>query len=98
MKEADLAEVLLEPCISEKSTRVAENQRQFVFRVARRARKAEIKRAVEVLFEVEVSGVQVCNVKGKSKRFRAFRGGRPDWKKAYVTLKPGFDLDFLTMT
>lgn len=95
MNKQGLMKVLLSPCISEKSTRVSDAHRQFVFRVAPEANKVHIKNAVEMMFNVEVDGVRVVNVKGKSKSFRFARGRRANWKKAYVTLKPGFDLDFM---
>jgi large subunit ribosomal protein L23 len=87
--------ILLEPRITEKSTLVGDKNRQFVFKVDRSASKPEIKQAVEKMFEVEVESVQVLNVKGKRKAFRQTLGRRPDWKKAYVKLKPGFDIDFV---
>jgi large subunit ribosomal protein L23 len=80
--------------ISEKSTRVADQDQQVVFKVVKDATKPEIKAAVELLFKVEVEGVQVLNVKGKVKRFGRFTGRRSDWKKAYVSLKPGQEIDF----
>ncbi len=89
-----LMQVLLEPRITEKSTLVAEHNRQFVFKVRKGASKPEIKQAVELMFEVKVEAVQVSNVKGKRKGFRQRAGRRADWKKAYVKLKPGFDIDF----
>ena len=95
MNQERLMQVLRSPHVSEKSTRVADSARQVVFRVATDARKPEIKRAVETLFKVEVEGVQVANVKGKSKGFQRNQGKRPDWKKAYVRLKEGHDIDFL---
>ena len=94
MNQERLMKVLLGPLISEKSTLAADNNRQFVFRVVPDATKREIGRAVELLFEVEVDGVQVVNVKGKNKRFGARLGHRPSWRKAYVRLKPGHDIDF----
>jgi large subunit ribosomal protein L23 len=94
MNEERLMQVLVAPHISEKGTRVADANRQFVFKVLRDARKPEIKRAVELLFKVEVSGVRVANFLGKGKSFGGRRGRRSDWKKAYVTLKPGHDIDF----
>ncbi len=94
MNEERLAQVLLEPRVTEKSARLADTQRQFVFRVARDAAKPEIKQAVESLFQVEVESVRVVNVRGKRKVFRRAPGKRPDWKKAYVSLKEGFDIDF----
>lgn len=90
-----LLDVLLEPRITEKATRIGEDNNQFVFKVIRDASKPEIKAAVEQLFEVQVSSVQVSNVHGKTKRFGASMGRRDNWKKAYVTLKPGFDIDFM---
>ena len=88
-------QVLLEPRVTEKSTLVGDKFNQFVFKVRTDASKPEIKQAVELLFEVQVDSVQVTNVKGKSKRYRQSQGRRSDWKKAYVKLKPGFDIDFM---
>jgi len=95
MNQERLMNVLFEPRVSEKSTLVADKYNQFVFKVAGDAKKDEIKRAVELMFKVEVVSVQVCNVKGKSKIFKASQGSRKGWKKAYVRLKPGFDIDFM---
>jgi large subunit ribosomal protein L23 len=89
-----LLKVILAPVISEKSTRVADKLNQVVFRVLRDATKQEISAAVANLFKVEVTGVQVLNVKGKVKRSGRVTGRRDNWKKAYVTLKPGQDIDF----
>ena len=89
-----LLQVLLAPQISEKSTYVADKHEQVIFKVARDATKPEIKAAVEMLFKVEVQSVQVLNVKGKTKRFGRFIGRRDHWKKAYVCLKPGQEIDF----
>jgi large subunit ribosomal protein L23 len=88
-----LLQVLLAPVVSEKSTFVADKNTQFIFRVAADATKPEIKAAVEMLFQKEVDSVQVLNVKGKKKRSAYRVGRRRDWKKAYVCLKPGQDLD-----
>ena len=95
MNKERLMKVLVEPRVTEKSARAAEKNRQFVFKVLKNADKLEIKQAVELLFEVEVDSVQVLNVKGKFKSYRQTMGRRSDWKKAYVTLKPGFDIDFV---
>ncbi len=95
MNKERLMNVMLSPHVSEKSTGLADTSRQFVFKVAVDATKAEVKQAVELLFEVKVDGVQVCNVKGKRKRFGQVAGRRSDWKKAYVTLAEGADIDFL---
>jgi len=89
-----LLKVILAPVISEKSTRVADKLNQVVFRVLPDATKQEIGAAVTSLFKVEVTGVQVLNVKGKVKRSGRVTGRRDNWKKAYVTLKPGQDIDF----
>lgn len=94
MNKIDLMRVVEAPVISEKSTAVAESSNSVVFKVKSSANKLQIKRAVELLFKVEVESVQVLNVKGKQKRFGKFVGRRSDWKKAYVKLKPGFDIDF----
>lgn len=90
-----LMQVILGPHVSEKSTAVAESARQVVFKVRRDATKLQIKQAVEQLFEVEVAGVQVVRVQGKAKRFGVTRGRRQSWKKAYVRLAPGHDIDFV---
>ena len=90
-----LMKIVLEPRVTEKSTLVAEKYNQFVFKVLKSASKPEIKKAIELLFNVEVESVQVSNVKGKKKIFKREPGKRPDWKKAYVKLKPGFDIDFV---
>ena len=94
MRQIDLMNVLESPVISEKSSLSAEKQNRVVFRVKPAATKQQVKRAIELLFKVEVDSVQVLNVKGKSKRFGRFMGKRSDWKKAYVKLKPGYDIDF----
>ena len=94
-KEERLLKVILAPHISEKATLAAEKNNTVVFKVATDANKAEIKAAVEKLFEVEVEGVRTVNVKGKTKRTGFRFGRRKDWKKAYVTLKEGSDIDFV---
>lgn len=90
-----LLQVLLAPQISEKATFIADKNEQVVFRVASDATKPEIKAAVELLFKVDVESVQVCNVKGKVKRFRGAAGRRKGWKKAFVSLKPGQEINFV---
>lgn len=95
MNQERLLKILLAPHVSEKSNRVAEQYNQVVFKVARDATKPEIKGAVELLFNVKVKGVTVANVKGKRKRFGAIYGRRSDWKKAYVCLEAGHEIDFL---
>jgi len=95
MNQERLMQVLLAPQISEKATYIAEKHEQVIFRVASDATKPEIKAAVELLFKVEVEGVQVANVKGKVKRFKGATGRRKGWKKAYVSLKPGQEINFV---
>ncbi len=95
MKKERLMKVLLAPHISEKSTVVADSNQQFVFKVVPDANKLEIKKAVELMFDVKVDAVQVSNVKGKRKRVGQVAGRRADWKKAYVKLQPGQDIDFM---
>lgn len=95
MNEERLLKVLRAPHVSEKSTMAAETNNTVVFKVAKDANKAEIKAAVEKLFEVEVEGVRTVNVKGKTKRHGMSFGKRSDWKKAYVVLKEGQDIDFV---
>ncbi|WP_443080994.1 50S ribosomal protein L23 [Uliginosibacterium sp. H1] len=90
-----LLQVLLAPQISEKATAVAEKNEQVIFRVASDATKPEIKAAVELLFKVQVESVQVLNVKGKTKRFGRTTGQRKGWKKAFVCLKPGQEINFV---
>ena len=95
IREERLLKVLKAPHISEKSTMVAEKLNTIVFKVATDATKAEIKAAVEKLFEVKVEAVRTLNVMGKTKRTGARVGKRSEWKKAYVTLVPGQDIDFM---
>lgn len=95
MSQERLMKVLLGPHISEKTTVVADANNQFVFKVLPDATKKEIKQAVELMLEVKVDSVQVLNVKGKSKRFAQRLGRRADWKKAYVKLQEGQDIEFM---
>jgi large subunit ribosomal protein L23 len=90
-----LMTVLLGPHVSEKTTDVADRNNQIVFKVRRDSSKTEIRRAVEMMFEVKVTDVQVVNCRGKIKRFGREWGQRPHWKKAYVTLAEGDNIDFL---
>jgi large subunit ribosomal protein L23 len=89
-----LMNVLLAPQISEKATYVAEKNEQVIFRVATDATKPEIKAAVEMMFKVNVDSVQVACVKGKVKRSGRVLGRRNDWKKAYVCLAAGQEINF----
>lgn len=86
--------ILLAPHVSEKTARATQDGNQVVFRVRRDATKPEIKAAVEMLFEVKVSGVNVVNALGKQKRFGQRLGWRSDFKKAYVRLAPGQTIEF----
>ena len=95
MNEQRLMQVLLAPQISEKATYVADKNQQVVFRVASDATKPEVKAAVELLFKVSVESVQIANIKGKQKRFGRFMGSRKGWKKAFVCLKPGQEINFV---
>jgi large subunit ribosomal protein L23 len=95
MNQERLMKVLLAPIVSEKSTRLADANRQFVFKVLPNASKPEVRKAVEMMFDVKVTGVQIANVRGKTKRFGQMEGKRADWKKAYVTLAEGHDIDFM---
>ena len=90
-----LMTVIKGPHLSEKSAIAAEGGNQVVFKVRPDASKAEIRQAVELLFDVKVDGVSVVNVKGKTKRFGRTLGRRADWKKAYVRLAEGSEIDFL---
>ncbi len=94
VNEERLLNILLAPQISEKATYVAEKNEQVIFRVVSDATKPEVKAAVELLFKVNVENVQISNVKGKQKRFGKFIGRRSDWKKAYVCLAPGQEINF----
>ncbi|GAA4652651.1 MULTISPECIES: 50S ribosomal protein L23 [Kistimonas] len=94
MNQERLLKVLLGPHISEKASVVAEERNQYVFKVAKDAVKLEIKKAVEQLFEVKVKSVRTVNVKGKTKRTMRGLGKRSDWKKAYVALEAGQEIDF----
>jgi len=94
MNAQRLMQVLVAPIVSEKSTMLAEKNNQVAFRVLQDATKPEIKAAVELLFKVEVESVQVLNRAGKAKRFGRFMGRRRNLRKAYVSLKPGQEINF----
>ena len=92
-----LMQVLLKPQVSEKATFIVEKNNQIIFRVVQDATKPEIRAAVELMWKeqkIEVTGVQVSNVKGKEKRFGRFMGRRTNWKKAYVSIKSGQEINF----
>ena len=95
MNQERLMKVLVAPIVSEKSTMIGEKHNQISFVVVPDATKNEVKAAVELLFKVQVSSVQILNLKGKQKRFGRFPAKRNDVRKAYVTLKEGQDINFL---
>ena len=96
MNEERLYKVILAPVVSEKTTMAAEVANQVAFKVIPDASKREIHAAVEKMFNVTVENVRVLNVKGKTKRTRVGMGRRSDWKKAYVRLAAGQEIDFAT--
>jgi len=93
MDISDLSKIILMPHVSEKSVMIADNVKQQTFKVTQNATKAEVKEAIEKLFEVDVVNVNILNVTGKQKVFGRTRGKRKNYKKAYVTLKDGQDID-----
>lgn len=95
MSKDNLFNVLLAPRVTEKTARVGEQGNQYVFKVAPSATKADIRAAVEHLFEVSVESVRVVNVRGKTKAFKTRPGKRSDWKKAYVRVQAGQVIDLL---
>jgi large subunit ribosomal protein L23 len=90
-----LMQVLLGPHVSEKATSLADGSNQVVFKVRTNATKSDIRRAVELLFEVKVERVSVVQMPAKAKRFGTSAGKRGAWKKAYVRLAPGSDINFM---
>ena len=90
---SDLSKVILMPHVSEKSVMIADNVKQQTFKVASEATKKDVKDAIEKLFEVEVTNVNILSVTGKTKVFGRSIGKRKNYKKAYVTLKDGQDID-----
>jgi large subunit ribosomal protein L23 len=97
VNEERLMTILLAPVVSEKATYVADQHNQVIFRVRPDATKKDVKAAVELVWKdkkVEVASVQIVNVHGKAKRFGAYSGRRRNWKKAYVSLKPGHEINF----
>tara|TARA_R110002073_G_scaffold186379_1_gene344941 strand:- start:908 stop:1204 length:297 start_codon:yes stop_codon:yes gene_type:complete len=94
MNQERIFQVLVAPHVSEKAAVLADANKQYVFKVAVNATKAEIKKSVEQLFKVKVDAVQTLKVKGKVKRNKYGLSARPTWKKAYVRLEQGQDIDF----
>ncbi|MBS0213287.1 MAG: 50S ribosomal protein L23 [Proteobacteria bacterium] len=93
MSDLKYLSVIRAPHVSEKTARLQETSNQYVFEVAKDATKADVKSAVEKLFNVKVEAVNVANVKGKVKSFRSRSGHRGDWRKAYVKLAEGQSID-----
>ncbi|MFT7219555.1 MAG: large subunit ribosomal protein L23 [Candidatus Azotimanducaceae bacterium] len=94
MNQERLYNIILGAHISEKASVIADQANQFAFKVVKDATAPEIKKAVETIYEVPVKRVQVMNVKGKVKRNARGLSRRPSWKKAYVSLEAGHDIDF----
>ncbi len=94
MNQERVYQVLLGPHVSEKAATLADLNNQYVFKVAIDATKLEVKKAVEQLFKVSVDDVQTLKVKGKVKRNRFGYSRKPSWKKAYVRLEQGQEIDF----
>lgn len=98
MNQERVFQILLGPHVSEKSAIVADNNNQYVFKVALDASKVEIKTSIEQLFKVKVDDVQTLRVKGKTKRNKFGLSTRTTWKKAYVRLEQGQEIDFATVS
>jgi large subunit ribosomal protein L23 len=94
MSREQLMSVLVAPHVTEKTSLAMQNHNQYTFRVSRDATKADIRKAVELMFDVKVAGVQVVNEPGKARRFGRILGRTQDWKKAYVSLKSGQTIDY----
>ena len=97
MNQERIFQILKVPHISEKSAVLGDSANQAVFQVSTDANKAEIKQAVEQLFEVKVADVRTVNMKGKRKRQGLRQGKRSDWKKAYVSLEQGHEIDLASL-
>jgi large subunit ribosomal protein L23 len=89
-----LMSVLIAPHVTEKTSLAMQNHNQYTFRVRRDASKTDIRKAIELMFDVKVAGVQVVNEPGKTRRFGRSVGRTQDWKKAYVSLSPGQTIDY----
>ena len=94
MNREQLMSVLIAPHVTEKTSLAMQNHNQYTFRVRRDATKTDVKKAVELMFDVKVSGVQVVNEPGKVRRFGRSAGRTQDWKKAYVSLESGQTIDY----
>ncbi len=94
MNREQLMSVLIAPHVTEKTSLAMQNHNQYTFRVRREATKTDVKKAVELMFDVKVAGVQVVNESGKTRRFGKTIGRTQDWKKAYVSLAAGQTIDY----
>ena len=94
MNREQLMSVLIAPHVTEKTSLAMQNHNQYTFRVRREASKTDIRKAVELMFDVKVAGVQVVNEVGKTRRFGKIAGRTQDWKKAYVSLQSGQTIDY----
>ena len=94
MNKEQLMGVLIAPHVTEKTSLAMQNHNQYTFRVRRDASKTDIRKAIELMFDVKVAGVQVVNEPGKARRFGRTVGRTQDWKKAYVSLSPGQTIDY----
>ena len=94
MNREQLMSVLIAPHVTEKTSLAMQNHNQYTFRVRRDATKTDIRKAIELMFDVKVAGVQVVNEPGKTRRFGRSQGRTQDWKKAYVSLSPGQTIDY----
>jgi large subunit ribosomal protein L23 len=94
MNREQLMSVLIAPHVTEKTSLAMQNHNQYTFRVRRDASKTDIRKAIELMFDVKVAGVRVVNEPGKVRRFGRTSGRTQDWKKAYVSLSPGQTIDY----
>ncbi len=94
MNREQLMGVLIAPHVTEKTSLAMQNHNQYTFRVRREASKVDIRKAVELMFDVKVAGVQVVNEPGKARRFGRIAGRTQEWKKAYVSLASGQTIDY----
>ena len=94
MNREQLMSVLIAPHVTEKTSLAMQNHNQYTFRVRRDATKTDIRKAIELMFDVKVAGVQVVNEPGKTRRSGRSVGRTQDWKKAYVSLSPGQTIDY----
>ncbi len=95
MNESQARELLIAPVITEKGTVLQEKHNQYLFRVAPRANKIQVREAVEKIFKVHVTGVRTVTVHGKMRRLGRSQGRKPSWKKAIVTLKEGETIELV---